>query len=226
MRVRSGAVVGIDDLGPELPHGADGLGDRHRERQVHRDAGDEREGGAQQSDGAGGGKAQAAAGCDRKWRTDFAELCSVVSVSWIWQGARRFLGAGQETAPAGRRPAMQRSAICSVEQINLESRKAGTEAAKLRSSCFPAFQILSPARVFIRASATLTRFPRPPHPMATRCGQGADGCFALLSRRAESTFVPRGRSQHIALRDRLGGIDDGKDRIPAKRSREMSTHWI
>jgi len=57
---------------------------------------------------------------------------------------------------------MQRSAICSLEQINLESRKTGTEPAKLGFSCFPVFQILSPPRIFIRARTTLSRLFCPP----------------------------------------------------------------
>jgi hypothetical protein len=49
-----------------------------------------------------------------------------------------------------------------LEQINLESRKTGTEPAKLGFSCFPVFQILSPPRIFIRARTTLSRLFCPP----------------------------------------------------------------
>ena len=40
------------------------------------------------------------------------------------------------------------------------------DPAKLWFSCFPVLQILSPARVFIRASATPPRLPCPPLPIA------------------------------------------------------------
>ena len=138
-------------------------------------------------------------GCDQKWRTGFTELCSV-SASRTWKGARRYLGAWQAAAPAGRRPPMQQSAICFLGQMNLESRKTGTEPAMLRFSCFPAFQILSPPRVLIRARATLSRLPCPPLPIAPDPPMPVDiGCFVgfclgrpvaimICARRKEPSF--------------------------------------
>ncbi|MEI6356843.1 MAG: hypothetical protein WCP53_07040, partial [Verrucomicrobiota bacterium] len=66
------------------------------------------------------------------------ELCSAaVSVSRTWQGARRSLGAGQATEPADRRSAVQRSAIRSLEPMDLENRKAGKPGLCRFRSCFP-----------------------------------------------------------------------------------------
>ena len=85
------------------------------------------------------------------------------------------IGSWQEEAPADRRPAMRRSAICPSELVDLESRKAGGDPAELRFSCLPAFQIHTPARVFIRANAALPRLPRPPLPIAPRRGPDVIG---------------------------------------------------
>ena len=103
-------------------------------------------------------------GCDRKVRTVLRSRALLFR--WVGLGRARGdrLAVGRRRRLLFRRPAMQQSAICSVEQINLESREAGTEPAKLWFSCFLAS--LSPPRVLIRASATPPRLPCPPLPIA------------------------------------------------------------
>ena len=76
-------------------------------------------------------------GCDPKVRTVLRSRALLFR--WVGLGRARGdrLAVGRRRRLLFRRPAMQQSAICSVEQINLESRKAGTEPAKLWFSCFP-----------------------------------------------------------------------------------------
>jgi len=57
---------------------------------------------------------------------------------------------------------MRRSAICPSELVDLESRKAGGDPAEHWFSCPPAFQILTPTCVFIKASAALPQLRRTP----------------------------------------------------------------
>ena len=112
-------------------------------------------------------------GCDRKGRTVLRSRALLFRRVGLGRARGDRLVLGRRRCLLFRRPAMQQSAICSVEQINLESRKAGPEPAKLWFSCFPAFQILSPPpRVFIRARATPPRLLCSPLPIApVICGR-------------------------------------------------------
>ena len=75
---------------------------------------------------------------DRKWRTARgAEVGSGVSPVRTRPGVRRSVNEQEGTASADRRTAMLRGTISSLEQMNLESRKTGSEPAKLGFSCFP-----------------------------------------------------------------------------------------
>ena len=74
------------------------------------------------------------------------------------------------------------------EEINLESRKTGTEPIKLRFSCFPVFQILSPVGSLCRAGASRCRLHGPSFLIAPEVGHrpsGRPAGSALTRRRAQ-----------------------------------------
>ena len=120
-------------------------------------------------------------GRDRKWRTVFAELCSAaVATIRIWQAARRSLGAGPETGPADRGPAVPRSAIPSLEPMDLENRNGPGKALvflfsgfslRLSGPCFlPSQRDSAPAAVSAtldRTGFTASTCQQPPRPMSS-----------------------------------------------------------
>ncbi len=168
---------------------------------------------------------------DRKWRSVFAELGSAVSPS-RWQGARTYLGAGQEAAPADGRPAMPRSAIGSVEQMDLESRKTGSEPTKLRFSCFPVFQILSlsgpcfdqskrdAAMAALSATSSRTLHGRAAQPAAMQGRAVVAGLAAEEALRSSLhiSASPQGRS----FTD--GRLDGDQDHVEAAAAKVAEAH--